>query len=402
MKNRRRIFITLLLVFIFTLSIPFQIAATYNGNPGDGADAEEPEKTDSAPDISRLYYTPSDMIIYIPVRPLIEKLGGIVEWNGADGSILIVTPDGRKTEHVPGTKTICIDGIKTAAALPSVLQNGVTYFPVPLLKQLLGQSAEYDAATNAVAIASPDPETIKTVQLLKSCSGLSFYLPENLLRYMDYITLHPETELTRATAYVNAGADKPFFSDIRETSDPESILVLCTKNNILPSDYVPEDLVYISGTSHRLRREAAEQYEKMRQEAVSEGCRFTVYSGYRSYYTQQILYERYSNTDGTDGADEYSARPGHSEHQAGLAIDISAGVSEEDLSQTETYRWLTENAHRFGFILRYPDGYSDITGYQYEPWHWRYIGTEAALVMYEEQIPTFEEYCGKYLADRLA
>jgi LAS superfamily LD-carboxypeptidase LdcB len=388
-----------IILYFVTLSAPVYAAAPGNGKPAGSAGPEE-TTTDLPSDANRLYHIPEDMIIYIPIRPLVEQLGGIIEWNSADSSILIISPDGRKISHVPETRVLYINGTQTDAALLSVLQNGVTYFPVPLINQLLGNNAEYDDAANTVTLSSPAPETDQTMLELKRSSELDFYLSENLFRYMDYLTLHPEYALSRAIAYVNAGVDQPFFSNLREIDDPESTLVLCNKHHILPTDYEPDDLTYLSGTAQRLRSEAAAAYEKMKKEAASEGYWFTVYSGYRSYSTQKRLYERYAAVDGADGADDYSARPGHSEHQAGLAIDISAGVREAELGHTETFRWLSENAYRFGFILRYPDGYSEITGYQYEPWHWRYVGIEAATIMHDEQIPTFEEFCGKYLIAR--
>ena len=113
-----------------------------------------------------------------------------------------------------------------------------------------------------------------------------------------------------------------------------------------------------------------------------KGYELIARSGYRSYDTQVMLYDRYVKEDGVEAADTYSARPGHSEHQTGLTIDITSdsvhGGLTETFGETDEGKWVAENAHRFGFIIRYPENRVDETGYQYEPWHLRYVGTEAA------------------------
>jgi D-alanyl-D-alanine carboxypeptidase len=371
-------------------------AGAFAAAPTDNPAEEEPGSEERAGE-ARLVFTPDDEIVYVPIRPLIESLGGIVEWSKTEKSVLMITPDGALLSHMPGTKTIRVNGVPSEIPLPSLLQSGVTYFPVSYIQPLLGSSAAYDSAANTISVDVPDSTAGSLISVLKSCAALRFYLPENLLRYTDYIRSFPEILPETAVAYVNVNLDKPFFSDIEGIEHPESLQVLCNKQYILPSDYVPDDLVTLSGTSQRLRQEAAARYEEMKKAAVQAGYWFTVYSGYRSYDTQKALFNRYARADGIEGADEYSARPGHSEHQAGLAVDITAGGSEEELDQTGAFKWLKENAHKYGFILRYPDGYTDVTGYVYESWHWRYIGVPDATRMFEEDIPTYEEYVGTYL-----
>ncbi len=108
-----------------------------------------------------------------------------------------------------------------------------------------------------------------------------------------------------------------------------------------------------------------------------------------------MLYDRYVKEDGVEAADTYSARPGHSEHQTGLTIDITSdsvhGGLTETFGETDEGKWVAENAHRFGFIIRYPENRVDETGYQYEPWHLRYVGTEAATSIYNDQL-ILEDY----------
>lgn len=141
---------------------------------------------------------------------------------------------------------------------------------------------------------------------------------------------------------------------------------------------------------------AREYLDKMFATCNEEiGKALTAYSGYRTYEYQKNLFNRYVQKDGYDKAVMYSAKPRHSEHETGLAYDIG-GMDQtywlkEAFEDTEEGIWLRENAHRFGFILRYPKGKTDITGYIYEPWHFRYVGIEHATNIYERNI-TLEEY----------
>lgn len=137
--------------------------------------------------------------------------------------------------------------------------------------------------------------------------------------------------------------------------------------------------------------EASAQLNVMFNEASREGIRLFVKSGYRSYIDQKIVYNGYVKRDGQQAADTYSARPGHSEHQTGLAFDLnSLSVSFEN---TPEGKWLAENCYKYGFIIRYPKGKEHITGYMYEPWHVRYLGIEKAKEVYESGL-CLEEFLG--------
>ena len=139
-------------------------------------------------------------------------------------------------------------------------------------------------------------------------------------------------------------------------------------------------------------------FEKMAAAAKNEGFELVAFSGFRSYEYQQSLYDRYVSRDGKDAADRYSARPGYSEHQSGLAFDIGE-KGNEDLWLTDAFgesaagKWLVNNAHKYGFILRYPKGKEDITGYMYESWHFRYLEGDTATKVYKAGV-TLEEYLG--------
>lgn len=159
-------------------------------------------------------------------------------------------------------------------------------------------------------------------------------------------------------------------------------VMIVNKTYSLPSDYGPGDLTDECWAAFRELQDAA---------ASEQGLSMYVVSGYRSYSTQDGLYNRYVSQDGQAAADTYSARPGHSEHQTGLAIDVNS-VS-YSFANTAEGQWLAANAHRFGFIIRYPESKQSVTGYMYEPWHIRYVGKTLAPKVYESGL-CLEEYFG--------
>lgn len=125
--------------------------------------------------------------------------------------------------------------------------------------------------------------------------------------------------------------------------------------------------------------------------ALKEGIKLNIISGYRSYKYQEEVYNEYIKEFGASKTNTFSAKPGHSEHQSGLAIDVCE--DSDKFIGTKEDVWLQENAYRFGFIIRYPKGKEYITGYKYEPWHLRYVGKKHAKKIHEKKI-TLEEYLG--------
>lgn len=194
-------------------------------------------------------------------------------------------------------------------------------------------------------------------------------------------------------------------SGLHVVDNPESILVYVNKQRMLPDGYDPTDLVdpdvahsTAPGDERRLLRdEAAQALEALFSHAEEEGMELVAISGYRSYQRQTAIYANNVATRGQEHADQFSASPGTSEHQTGLAMDISAAsVSlglNQTFKQTDEGAWAADHAHLHGYILRYPEGKTHITGYAYEPWHFRYIGQELATKLYESEI-TLEEYFG--------
>jgi D-alanyl-D-alanine carboxypeptidase len=168
---------------------------------------------------------------------------------------------------------------------------------------------------------------------------------------------------------------------------PESQTVLVDKEHALPADYVPAELVELdsfadrlelSRPGHRLTRTTTDALLEMSDAAAAEGITLVVSSTYRSYDYQADLFQRWVDELGEQEASRVSARAGTSQHQLGTTIDF--GCICDEFADQPAGRWLAQNAGRFGFSLSYPDGYERITGYSYEPWHFRYIGAEAARI----------------------
>lgn len=158
-------------------------------------------------------------------------------------------------------------------------------------------------------------------------------------------------------------------------------ILIANKKYPLPRDYAPGQLT----------SEVQDALAVMQQAAAKDGLDLYVVSGYRSYDYQAQLYQNYCNRDGQAAADRYSARPGYSEHQTGLAFDLNS--TSNSFAGTAEAKWLAAHAHEYGFIIRYPKGKESVTGYQYEPWHLRYLGTETAKAVYDSGL-CLEEYLG--------
>ena len=186
-------------------------------------------------------------------------------------------------------------------------------------------------------------------------------------------------------------------------TDPAAYDVFVNKERRMPADYIPADLVRVEVPTilsfeevNHLRQAASDALSAMFAAAEEEqGFELLARSGYRSYNTQVSLYDLNVREYGEDYARRISARPGTSEHQSGLAMDISSPSVNyqltEDFGDTDEGRWVAENAHRFGFILRYMKGREQITGYDYEPWHLRFVGIDLAAEIYSGDL-TLEEY----------
>ncbi|MBO5477436.1 MAG: D-alanyl-D-alanine carboxypeptidase family protein [Clostridia bacterium] len=157
-------------------------------------------------------------------------------------------------------------------------------------------------------------------------------------------------------------------------------ILLVNKNHSIPASYAPG-----------LNQTVWEAFIELKEDAAIAGHDIQLLSGYRSYATQESLYNNYVATYGQEEADTFSAKPGTSEHQTGLAMDV--GWIDDAYGETASGKWLAENCHKYGFIIRYPKGKEDITGYKYEPWHIRYLGVDIATDVYQSGL-CLEEYLG--------
>ncbi len=217
--------------------------------------------------------------------------------------------------------------------------------------------------------------------------------------------IHGNKEDDSENEVINDKKDKS-----RKVNGPLNYLVLVNKEHGLPADFIPPDLVipdvpfiFIEDLpKKKLRREAAEALEDLFAQAQEDDIDLVGVSAYRSYSRQSALFNYYKRTKGRRLASKYSAHPGHSEHQTGLAIDVTGSnlgynllEIAEEFAKSKVGRWLTENSFKYGFIIRYPAGKEEITGYKYEPWHLRYVGVEDAVKIVEEGL-TLEEYLLKY------
>jgi len=226
----------------------------------------------------------------------------------------------------------------------------------------------------------------------------SKYFEKNYERYVNYKKENPKLTDDEVITRVNIGLDNKFYTNIRESNIDDGILILCNKYNKLPKNYVPKLVTMESkyAKGGKLHPEAYEAFKKLSDDARKLGYKIIVNSGYRSYGSQTSIYNNYVNRDGRDRADTYSARPGHSEHQTGLAIDVASSGRFSSFGSTKEYTWMKDNAHKYGYILRYTKKNQWITGYMNEEWHYRYVGIDAADYIYKNNI-TFEEYYVRFL-----
>ena len=232
---------------------------------------------------------------------------------------------------------------------------------------------------------------------------LNYYNENYKNRYEKYQNKNKDLSLEQVIKDVNMNIDIEHYEDTEEATHKNTIQILVNKHYYLPKDYVPKNLEAISNryalSGMKLVSEAKEAYEKMAKDAEKQDLNIVAMSTYRSYNYQVNLYNRYAKQDGKEKADTYSGRPGYSEHQTGLAMDVYN--KKEDYTRfekTEEFKWMQKHAHEYGFILRYPKGKEKETGYQYESWHYRYVGEEIAKYIYNNNI-SFEEYYATKIKD---
>lgn len=242
-------------------------------------------------------------------------------------------------------------------------------------------------------------------------STLSYYKEELLDRYKSYYKEHESFSIEQVVTFVNIGLDKEFYSEYKDANMNKGILVLMNKYNKLRDDYEPDDLeeidskyfIYGNTLVRKLRKEAKEAFENLSKASIENGTPVYGQSAYRPYEMQSGLYESAVYEYGKERADIDTARPGFSEHQTGLAIDVSStkGGNMLYFDDTASFTWMKDNAYKYGFILRYRDDKTDITGFMYESWHYRYVGLEVAKDIHDNYPDlTYDEYYTRFLSEK--
>ena len=234
------------------------------------------------------------------------------------------------------------------------------------------QETKSDASSEASTSANSSTSTSKTDSSELSSSAVSSEKSEP--------TASQAASSVQTTSKTTVRTTKK--TSQQTVSNPTYIngVLIANKSYALPSNYNP-------GVSPA----AQSAFNTMASAAAKDGINLYIVSGFRSYSTQASIYNNYVARDGKAAADRYSARPGHSEHQTGLAFDVNS--LSQSFENTAEGRWLAANCHKYGFIIRYPKGKEGITGYMYEPWHIRYLGNPTAEAVYNSGL-TLEEYLG--------
>jgi len=219
-----------------------------------------------------------------------------------------------------------------------------------------------------------------------------YYIKDNLYNYLKYCKENNNLDSVISgvnTGTINIGINKNWYDGANEITNLSNSMIV-NKFNFLSFDYQPNDIKdiinwYAYG-NQSIKEEVYNQFIKMYNAALKEDLRIIINSSYRTYEDQKNIHN--------NSSDDYAARAGFSEHQTGLALDFTTNTG-LDFEETDEFKWLQTNAHKYGFILRYPKGKEHITGFSYEPWHYRYLGVELATKVYESKL-TYEEYYAYY------
>lgn len=271
------------------------------------------------------------------------------------------------------------------------LESGYTKEDITLLENNFSEEE-----INALADAPKDEFLLALLQD-------EYFIKDNLNRYTSYHNENQNISARDVVEIINTNTDYNYYDHDIDTDTSKDYLLLVNKYYHLSADYEPDDLVninnkYYYGDGHQIRKVAYDAFIDMWNQANQEGIYFIINSGYRSFKDQQEVYDFYKDNYGTTYADSIAARPGYSEHQTGLSIDIFSTeyTAADAFKNSSHYEWLVNNAYQYGFIQRYRSDTENITGFSEEAWHWRYVGVEVATYLHEHNI-TFDEYYAYFI-----
>lgn len=341
---------------------------------------------------------------YLPMRQVFEKVGAYVFYRNRDHRVLVLTRDGDMIEHISGTNAITVNGEVKSFDKSSFSENNVTYLSTEMMQAAFRTNA-ISFSGEQINIHKPSNSNTdygKAVNDALYARTYGNFYPEKFKKYINYHIKKPELSMQNVVFMVNLGLDVPFYENVKVIANPYDRMVLVNKHNQLPYDFKQTNLVKMDrkytvndGKQYLLEGKAYESFARMADAARSEGVTIRAISAYRTESYQRMLYNKKTRTTGQSNADNYSAKPGFSEHQTGLAVDINS--TNTSFEKTGTFKWMQSHAHEYGYILRYPKDKKWITGYEYEPWHYRYVGVDAAKIIHDENI-TYEQYYAKYIA----
>ncbi|WP_423190383.1 D-alanyl-D-alanine carboxypeptidase family protein [Alkalibacterium sp. f15] len=353
-RTRKSLFIlTVLTISLFITELTFEIGAGYN-HTVEAAKVE--------------YHTTANL----------NMRSGASTKN----KILLTIPKGKKVEY-----------LSKSGSWFKVKYNGKTGFLSSSYVRSVSPAAPKKVQPSATKTAPTSKVAYQTTSNLNMRSGAStkhkilLTIPKG--KSVDYLSKSGtwfKVKYSGKTGFVSS----IFLKKVTTSAAPKAQVkpthingvLLVNKKYALPSNYAPGE-----------NKEARSVFNKMASASNKEGIKLTAFSTYRSFDYQKNLYNNYVKKDGEKAADRYSAKPGHSEHQTGLAFDVSQTGAKNPFAESNASRWMAKNAHKYGFIVRYPKGKEHITGYMYEPWHLRYLGIDLATKVYNSG-KTLEEYLG--------
>lgn len=229
-----------------------------------------------------------------------------------------------------------------------------------------------------------------------------YYLQKNFDDYIEYARNYPGVDKSKVIALVNVHASKGWYQETYKADTSKDLYILVNKFYQLDKGYARDDLVDFSLSysyqGNKAAKEVVEAFAKMHEDVKKElNVHLMVNSSFRPYEDQEEIYKSFK-LQGEIYADKFAARPGFSEHQTGLSIDITSiqNPTADKFTESTEYEWLKKNSYKYGFILRFPDGKEDLTGYSTESWHFRYLGKEMAKKVYDSGL-TFDEYYAFYI-----